>query len=738
MRFSPSPASPPLQEREARGVSDVQAPAAVNGRAAGPRVTPPEPAAAVARQPRRVRVEHLAWAAVVIVAALLRLPALAASPLSLSDSSRAFAAWQVAAGRLPTSWNGDLAQTFAALLFKLAGAGDGVARLPAAVAGVGLVGACWLYRRHIGRGPALIAAVVICLSPACVALSRSLSPYAAGALFSLIASALLLSFLQEPRPATVLWLSGLLALGLSTDASFLVFVLAATFFCLIEGFWKRCPELLSAARFLRSDAPLIRSAALIGVAGLLLSTTRFGIASERLRSAAATSWSDAFALPTGGAPWHFPIDALLGYEPVLALGGFAATALLIRRLRSGNGNAAERLLVYWTIGALLFVLVASNRNAGQLPALLIPLALISAICCSRWLTTAQASLLRSALLPLLLAFPAMVYVLFVVESATTQSTLTFGQAWALAFLFAGGAGLIVLGAVWTRESLPAYAVICALIVGTVFGLHTLARVSLGNGDEFLLGPVATPNAVALGEEIAGLTPSLKGAVSLSPQLAAPLAWYTREAASVRIQQPSRASAAAVLSVDQAAPSGFQALVPSTEIARAWYPTAFDFGGVLRWLLYRRRGNPYRPARLSSWCSVNRLELDSGFGSVAMTSTPRPSAGSFGTPRWLERLLALEITLDGELAAYLAIVGLSFALHFWNLGARALHHDESLHATYSWYLYKGAGYKHDPLMHGPVLFHLTALMYFLFGVSDVGSSRVDLQACKLEYSIVSPK
>jgi len=81
------------------------------------------------------------------------------------------------------------------------------------------------------------------------------------------------------------------------------------------------------------------------------------------------------------------------------------------------------------------------------------------------------------------------------------------------------------------------------------------------------------------------------------------------------------------------------------------------------------------------------------------------------------LLSLEISLDGELAAYLAILALAFALHFWDLGARALHHDESLHATYSYYLYKGGVYKHDPLMHGPVLFHLTALMYFLFGVSD---------------------
>ncbi len=55
--------------------------------------------------------------------------------------------------------------------------------------------------------------------------------------------------------------------------------------------------------------------------------------------------------------------------------------------------------------------------------------------------------------------------------------------------------------------------------------------------------------------------------------------------------------------------------------------------------------------------------------------------------------------------------------FWALGDRALHHDESLHAVFSFYEYDRAGYTHDPLMHGPLLFHLTALGYWLFGVSD---------------------
>jgi predicted membrane-bound mannosyltransferase/DNA-binding beta-propeller fold protein YncE len=45
------------------------------------------------------------------------------------------------------------------------------------------------------------------------------------------------------------------------------------------------------------------------------------------------------------------------------------------------------------------------------------------------------------------------------------------------------------------------------------------------------------------------------------------------------------------------------------------------------------------------------------------------------------------------------------------------HDESLHTYFSWLLFKGQGYQHTPMMHGPYQFHLIALSYFLFGVSD---------------------
>jgi uncharacterized protein (TIGR03663 family) len=75
----------------------------------------------------------------------------------------------------------------------------------------------------------------------------------------------------------------------------------------------------------------------------------------------------------------------------------------------------------------------------------------------------------------------------------------------------------------------------------------------------------------------------------------------------------------------------------------------------------------------------------------------------------------------ETLAWAGLVLLAFLTRFWELGAKALHHDESLHAYYSWTWAAGnQPYTHDPLMHGPLLFHLNALFYLLFGASDATS------------------
>jgi len=84
---------------------------------------------------------------------------------------------------------------------------------------------------------------------------------------------------------------------------------------------------------------------------------------------------------------------------------------------------------------------------------------------------------------------------------------------------------------------------------------------------------------------------------------------------------------------------------------------------------------------------------------------------------IRRRVASITVEQGSWALLLLLTAFS---RFWDLGSRALMHDESIHTYYPWLLYQGDGYTHDPLSHGPFLFHANALVYFLFGDSNATS------------------
>lgn len=89
----------------------------------------------------------------------------------------------------------------------------------------------------------------------------------------------------------------------------------------------------------------------------------------------------------------------------------------------------------------------------------------------------------------------------------------------------------------------------------------------------------------------------------------------------------------------------------------------------------------------------------------------------------DSLLDRRLRLDGELLAYAALLALALGLRLWDLGARTMHHDESMHAYYSYELYRGRGYAHDPLLHGTVPYIFNAIVYFLFGATDATARLV---------------
>ena len=67
----------------------------------------------------------------------------------------------------------------------------------------------------------------------------------------------------------------------------------------------------------------------------------------------------------------------------------------------------------------------------------------------------------------------------------------------------------------------------------------------------------------------------------------------------------------------------------------------------------------------------------------------------------------------EVVGYASLVVVGLTMRLWDLGTRAMHHDESLHALYSWKLANGEGYAHNPMMHGPLQFEANAALFFTY-------------------------
>lgn len=89
--------------------------------------------------------------------------------------------------------------------------------------------------------------------------------------------------------------------------------------------------------------------------------------------------------------------------------------------------------------------------------------------------------------------------------------------------------------------------------------------------------------------------------------------------------------------------------------------------------------------------------------------------------WLDQPVSRWIkTFDLEKILFVVLIILAIFSRFYMLGDRVMSHDEINHVRPSWELFQGQGYRHDPVTHGPMQFHLIALVYTLFGDTDFDS------------------
>lgn len=111
------------------------------------------------------------------------------------------------------------------------------------------------------------------------------------------------------------------------------------------------------------------------------------------------------------------------------------------------------------------------------------------------------------------------------------------------------------------------------------------------------------------------------------------------------------------------------------------------------------------------------------GEHTLTDSSSLNSGALGTEDTISQATTEEwqsFFSQRQWCLFAIIIGAGLLLRWIGLGDRPLHHDESLYATWSKYYFDepfSKFYKYDPILHGPLMFHIVPLAYTLFGVSD---------------------
>ena len=566
-----------------------------------------------------VSIETLAYAGIVLLAALLRLVNLSAAPLTVSEAGQALAAFN--GTPLPVGGS-PLLYAINQLVFGLSGAslGDAGARLGAALLGTLLVALPWLYRKSLGRFGALAAALVLAISPTGVFAARLLDGQLLAATFALAA----LGFSQRygaARRARDLNLAAItIGLALSSGPGALTLLITI-------GLGS-----ISAYRWLASDADraqlteilhataAVRQAALWGGAtlGVVATVALLNIGAARGVPEALSAWLAAWRAPDEVGPLQL-FQVLLVYEPVIVWVGLAGLIAALRRV-----NATTTMLGVWSIGALLIALAQPGRQVTDLTLMLIPLALLAGLAIQHLI---DALLDRGAWgfegAVWLISAPLIGYLALTLSGYATDhnsignaqllgQTMTplasFAMLMGILALVVGGLFALAMGlSAVLRASATALIVVCAIsAIGNVWSVTQLRP---GNPHELLWGPTATsPEVRPLIEAVQAASWRATGhaqqaAVSVAlPHVDPVLAWYLRGFPNAQFTSTPSAAAPIVITpwgVEPPAESGAY-LGAKFVTRRAWTPAALDDAALLRWWVYRQAGDPTPMQTLVVW------------------------------------------------------------------------------------------------------------------------------------------
>ncbi|NCV21934.1 MAG: TIGR03663 family protein, partial [Chloroflexi bacterium] len=118
--------------------------------------------------------------------------------------------------------------------------------------------------------------------------------------------------------------------------------------------------------------------------------------------------------------------------------------------------------------------------------------------------------------------------------------------------------------------------------------------------------------------------------------------------------------------------------------------------------------------------LSEIAISASGGSVVI-SDDDPSVGP-NVLDWLRQPWLYGLNY-GQTILLIILIIITLVSRFINVGDRAMHHDESMHAKFAWDTFRGQVYKYNPLLHGPFQFLSVATSFWIFGATEATARAV---------------
>jgi len=315
----------------------------------------------------RITVAHAIYFLIILVAAVLRLSDLGFAPLSPTEATEALATWDFWQPDSSTvTYSSPIYFSTTVFLTQVLGFEDAIMRLVPAFFGIGLVILPWILRHRIGILGALLAGLLIALSPSLTVVSRTAGGQSAALFAGLFCFIAWLRYQETTDKYWFFALAGALGLGLLSAPVYyglvLIFGLAWVTHMVVG------PALLSDEEGQRlatrwPDRQTIRDSALILVGVLIVGATAFLLSPGGIGATAdiIAVWTGRILDIVSAQLWLSPYLAIGRYEITLIILGLPAIFWATR-----SESSFPTYLVYAICWAFLLVLVQPGEMSNLL------------------------------------------------------------------------------------------------------------------------------------------------------------------------------------------------------------------------------------------------------------------------------------------------------------------------------------------------------------------------------------